>query len=94
MVEKVVQSSKEHSASGMQTTKDDIVKWTIRIVGGKKIGVIRLESFVPSNPAASVNDILLIIRELLVDQLKDTDCLIFDVRKNPGGFLLQPTDLS
>lgn len=85
MFKSVLAGSSIVETVSLQPTSDEIVKWAIYESPHGKMGVIRLESFTPSSPTASVNDIILIIRELLVDQLADTDCLVFDVRENPGG---------
>ncbi len=47
-------------------------------------GYLRLESFVPAN---GVDFTVSEVRRLLIEELADTDGLIFDVRNNGGGYI-------
>jgi hypothetical protein len=64
------------------TTADTEISYTIWKPESKKLGVIRLESFQPSTGDDSA---LAIIRNLLLNELKDTEALLFDLRDNGGG---------
>ncbi|KAH6568940.1 hypothetical protein BASA62_005180 [Batrachochytrium salamandrivorans] len=66
-------------------------RWTIWKSGGRSMGVIKIESFVPvlKDTKEDTNFMfsILTIRDLLVNQLKDTDSVMFDVRGNTGGLI-------
>ncbi|KAH6584431.1 hypothetical protein BASA61_007459 [Batrachochytrium salamandrivorans] len=72
-----------------EPTAIDGWSWAIWNNRGKKMGVIRIESFIPilrdTGEETNLIFLILTIRELLVNQLKDTDSVLFDVRDNPGG---------
>ncbi|KAH6581537.1 hypothetical protein BASA60_002369 [Batrachochytrium salamandrivorans] len=74
-----------------EDTKIDDLTWTIWKNGGKNMGVIRIDSFSPvlKDTKEVTNFMFLIatIRELLVNQLKDTNSILFDVRGNTGGLI-------
>jgi hypothetical protein len=67
---------------GYTTTADTEIRYTIWKPESKNLGVIRLESF---SPAIGFNSSLAIIRNLLLNELKDTEALLFDLRDNGGG---------
>ncbi|KAH6570484.1 hypothetical protein BASA60_007692 [Batrachochytrium salamandrivorans] len=60
-------------------------------VKGKRMGVIKIESFAPilrgTGEETSFMFLISIMRDLLIKQLKDTDAILFDVRGNPGGLI-------
>ncbi len=61
----------------MFMTPEKVVSYGIYEYEDVKMGIIRLDSFMPQlEDTKSIE----IIRGLLVKQLKDTDCLVFDVR--------------
>ena len=70
----------------MQPTTDPIVSWSIYKPESYNLGIIRLESFVPSgqNTESTIVDI---IKGLFLNELKGTAALIFDIRGNGGGYL-------
>ncbi|KAH6594069.1 hypothetical protein BASA50_006975 [Batrachochytrium salamandrivorans] len=74
-----------------EDTKIDGLLWTIWKNRGRNMGVIRIDSFSPvlKDTKEVTNFMFLIatIRELLVNQLKDTDSVLFDVRGNTGGLI-------
>jgi hypothetical protein len=69
----------------VKNTTDPDVDWAIYNKGESNMGIIYLRSFVPVNDDAE--QVLLLIRSLLVNELKDTDSLLFDVRNNGGGLV-------
>ena len=66
-------------------TSDSILSWSIYSRGTMKIGIILLDSFVPAS--STVDELLQTFRGLLVNELKDTDALLIDVRNNGGGYV-------
>ena len=70
----------------LQPTSDEIVSWTIYKPESHNLGIIRLESFVPSgqNTDTTIADI---IKGLLSNELKSTASVVFDIRGNGGGYL-------
>ena len=66
-------------------TKDDILSWSIYKKGESNVGIIRLDSFVPSSN--NVDLVLELFHGLLVRELRDTEALIIDVRSNGGGII-------
>ncbi|KAH6577351.1 hypothetical protein BASA60_004092 [Batrachochytrium salamandrivorans] len=74
-----------------EDTKIDDLTWTIWKNRGRNMGVIRIDSFSPvlKDTKEDTNFMVLIvtIRDLLVNQLKDTDSVLFDVRGNGGGLI-------
>ncbi|KAJ3342596.1 hypothetical protein HDU91_000518 [Kappamyces sp. JEL0680] len=69
-------------AISMHDTADDIVKWGL--YAPKNMGVIQLTSFVPVSAAGDAG-VFQIIRDLLLNELKDTDSVLMDLRDNGGG---------
>ncbi|KAI9207519.1 uncharacterized protein BJ171DRAFT_596543 [Polychytrium aggregatum] len=65
-----------------QSTPDTKLSWTIYKENGANLGVIFLADFEPST---SVTNIVALIRGLLVNELADTDAVVFDIRSNGGG---------
>ncbi|KAH6602101.1 hypothetical protein BASA61_001470 [Batrachochytrium salamandrivorans] len=74
-----------------EDTSIDGWRWAIWKTGERNMGVIKIESFSPvlKDTKEDTNFMfsILTIRDLLVNQLKDTDSILFDVRGNPGGFI-------
>ncbi|KAJ3079083.1 hypothetical protein HK102_004041 [Quaeritorhiza haematococci] len=66
-----------------QTTEEPIISWSTYQRGPTNLGIIRLESFSPS--ASTADGSIRILRRLLVNELKDTDALVIDIRDNGGG---------
>lgn len=69
----------------IKNTTDPAVDWAIYNKGESNMGIIYLRSFMPLKDDAP--SVLLLIRSLLVNQLKDTDSLLFDIRDNGGGLV-------
>ncbi|KAJ3389984.1 hypothetical protein HDU92_000730 [Lobulomyces angularis] len=67
-------------------TFDPLVSWNIYHKGSFDMGIIRLASFEPL-AETSEDQIVLLIRDLLVNELKDTHAVLFDLRGNPGGYI-------
>jgi hypothetical protein len=63
-------------------TSDPKVSWAIWKPETKNLGVIKLTSF---ELESDVKVTLKLIRDLLTNQLKDTNALVWDVRSNEGG---------
>jgi C-terminal processing protease CtpA/Prc len=71
------------SLVNVQRTEEPILTWTIHDPTNRNLGVIFLESFSPrGNDNLKVTKL---IRSLLLNQLKNTKSLVFDVRNNVGG---------
>jgi hypothetical protein len=63
-------------------TANPIVRWAIFEPQGRNMGIIYLSSFVSDFIGTTV-----LIRDLLLNQLKDTNSVIFDIRDNGGGII-------
>ncbi|KAH6559781.1 hypothetical protein BASA62_000175 [Batrachochytrium salamandrivorans] len=67
-----------------ETTDIDGLTWTIWRNGERNMGVIKIESFIlvlkDTKKITTFLFLALTIRNLLVDQLKDTDSIVFDIR--------------
>ncbi|KAJ1344796.1 hypothetical protein BSLG_000311 [Batrachochytrium salamandrivorans] len=78
-----------------KNTKIDDLAWTIWENGGRNMGVISIDSFSPvlkdTKKDTGFLFFILTIRYLLVNQLKNTDAILFDIRGNSGG-LVHATD--
>lgn len=61
-------------------TSDPIVKWAIYAPETKNLGVIAISSFEPLD--SNVSQLIKLIRGLLLNELKDTDSLLLDMRDN------------
>jgi hypothetical protein len=66
-------------------TADPIIRWAIYEPEKRNMGIIYMSSFVPANSDAT--RVTLLIRDLLLNQLKDTNSVIFDIRDNGGGIV-------
>ncbi|KAH6583795.1 hypothetical protein BASA61_007854 [Batrachochytrium salamandrivorans] len=70
-------------------TSIDGLTWAIWKNGERNMGVIKIDSFtlVLKDTKKDITFLFLIltIRDLLVNQLKDTDAILLDIRGNPGG---------
>jgi hypothetical protein len=76
-------SGKPQEPFVLKDTSDPIIKWGIYKPESKKLGVLFIEGFTPVD-----NDdfkVTLLIRSLLLNELKDTNGLIIDIRENGGG---------
>lgn len=71
----------------MKETDEPIISWSIYERRPTKMGIIRLESFMPEADQSGMMS-LEIIRSLLTNELADTDALIFDIRDNGGGLIV------
>ncbi|KAJ3077638.1 hypothetical protein HK102_005071, partial [Quaeritorhiza haematococci] len=69
----------------LNPTAEDILSWGTYNRGPTKLGIIRLESFSPAKVGSEGT--IQLIRNLLVNELKDTDALVFDIRDNGGGLI-------
>ncbi|KNC99789.1 uncharacterized protein SPPG_05166 [Spizellomyces punctatus DAOM BR117] len=76
----------DYANYNLRATASGIVKWTIYNNNNANLGFIRLASFteVDVEPKVAVNA----IRDLLVNELKDTAGLVIDVRGNGGGYIV------
>jgi C-terminal processing protease CtpA/Prc len=64
-------------------TSDSEITWAVYEPENRNLGIIYLTSFNPDG-FDSVRAIMM-IRDLLLNQLKDTNAILFDVRENGGG---------
>jgi hypothetical protein len=67
----------------LKDTSDPIIKWGIYKPESKKLGVLFIEGFTPVD--GDDYKVTLLIRSLLLNELKDTNGLIIDIRENGGG---------
>ncbi|KAJ3074866.1 hypothetical protein HK102_005711 [Quaeritorhiza haematococci] len=67
-------------------TENDIISWGTYQHTDMNLGIIKIESFLPKRNS-SAGETLLLVRKLLVDELRDTDALVFDVRDDGGGLV-------
>lgn len=72
--------SPSESKIQMFMTPEKIISYGIYDYEDIKMGIIRLDSFMPASDPSGTKSIE-IVRGLLVNQLKNTDCLVFDVRR-------------
>jgi hypothetical protein len=70
----------------LKPTEESIIQWSIYERRPTRIGIIRLESFMPETDESGMLSIE-IIRRLLINELRDTDAIVFDVRDNGGGLI-------
>lgn len=76
---------KSMASDGFTATAEPILRWrTIRNEDGT-FGVIKLESFVPET--LTVDQVVLTIKNLLLNELAATDGMILDLRDNGGGMI-------
>ncbi|MFD2178178.1 S41 family peptidase [Veronia pacifica] len=69
----------------LNPTGEPILNWAIIPKDGKKVGYMKLDSFVPVNgPEKMIGELI----NLIHYKMADTDSLIIDVRDNPGGYIL------
>ncbi|KAJ3089112.1 hypothetical protein HK102_007173 [Quaeritorhiza haematococci] len=57
--------------------------WESDTMPGKKLGIVRITSFMPSNTTS--DEFIAILREILISGADLVDAILFDVRGNPGG---------
>jgi hypothetical protein len=67
---------------------DDILDYTIYKPESKNLGVIFLKSFSPED--RNVNRVFQLIRGLLINELRNTNSVVFDIRENGGGIITLP----
>jgi hypothetical protein len=72
-------------ASIPTTNVDEIIDYAIYKPSTLNLGVIYLRSFLPSD--FNVQRIFNIIRSLLINQLSNTNAVVFDIRENGGGII-------
>lgn len=66
-------------------TVDPMVNWHIHRPNTKNLGVIHLDDFAPLN--VDSYKVAQLIQNLLMNELKDTSAILFDVRYNGGGLI-------
>jgi hypothetical protein len=73
--------------SGIEFTNTNIstLKWTIFDKDGDNMGIISLADFMPE--LGQMDSLIQIFRNLLVEELKDTNSILIDIRANPGGYI-------
>lgn len=64
-------------------TSDPIIKYGIYDPARTNLGVLVLESFVPI--AKNADNVVTLVRDLLLNQLANTKSLVIDIRNNGGG---------
>jgi hypothetical protein len=75
----------EFSKVTVNPTSDPAVRWAVYEPNNRNLGIIYLSSFVPAGSDAA--RVAFLIRDLLLNQLKDTNSLLFDIRDNGGGIV-------
>ncbi|KAJ3380463.1 hypothetical protein HDU92_005960 [Lobulomyces angularis] len=65
----------------------DTLQWARYEFLGTKLGVLRIDGFVPPD-GVDTDTTIGMIRSLLVNEFKDTDALVIDLRRNGGGSIL------
>ena len=71
--------------SGFKATADSSIFWTIHRPSTKNLGIIFIPSF---QPGTSATGAINVIRSLLLNELKDTKAVVFNVEANSGGDLV------
>jgi hypothetical protein len=66
----------------LNPTSERIISWGIWKPESKNLGVIQMTSF---SPTLQTREAVLLIRNLLLNELKDTNALLWDIRSNGGG---------
>ncbi|KAJ1343600.1 hypothetical protein BSLG_001869 [Batrachochytrium salamandrivorans] len=72
----------------LNTTNSSFIHWGVWKPLSKNLGVIQLDTFEPQVTNTTTDPILAAIhtlRNLLTNELKDTNSVVLDVRGNPGG---------
>lgn len=82
---KKIKNAKSNLASGYTDTAEPILKYKILKNSNGTFGVLRLESFVPE--VLSVPEVIVTVKKLLLNELKNTDGMILDLRNNGGGMI-------
>ncbi|KAH9248990.1 hypothetical protein BASA81_013334 [Batrachochytrium salamandrivorans] len=83
-----ISSSRQKPAVSMNPTDVTEVTWGIYQPESTNMGIIRLDSFDPEDVGTNslaIEKAIMIVRSLLVNELKDTKSVIYDLRGNPGG---------
>ncbi|KAH6578077.1 hypothetical protein BASA60_003799 [Batrachochytrium salamandrivorans] len=83
-----ISSSRQKSAVSMNPTDVTEVTWGIYQPESTNMGIIKLDSFDPEEigtKSLAIEKAIMIVRSLLVNELKDTNSVIYELRGNPGG---------
>ena len=64
--------------------RDNIIIWDVLNFKGYKLGFFKFETFLVQKPMTP-RELLLKFRNILINEMKDTDALLIDVRDNGGG---------
>jgi hypothetical protein len=83
LLEKAFGSVSDRVPLEMKIAEDQVIRYAIYKPESHNMGIISLSSFFPT--VITFDRMIDLIRELLVTELKDTSCLLFDVRDNGGG---------
>ncbi|KAH6577709.1 hypothetical protein BASA60_003906 [Batrachochytrium salamandrivorans] len=89
-IQKLLFSDADSAAIVMKPTAVTSIFWSIYQPNGKNMGVIRLSDFQPKDPSTQTEAVergVMIIRNLLTNEMKDTKSVIFELRGNPGGYI-------
>ncbi|KAH9259886.1 hypothetical protein BASA82_001201 [Batrachochytrium salamandrivorans] len=81
-------SSEQKSAVSMNPTDVTKISWGIYKSESANMGVIKLDGFSPENigiKGLAVEKAVMIVRSLLVNELKDTKSVMYELRGNSGG---------
>ncbi|KAH6585673.1 hypothetical protein BASA50_001007 [Batrachochytrium salamandrivorans] len=83
-----ISSSRQKPAVSMNPTDVTEVTWGIYQPESTNMGIIKLDSFDPEDVGTNslaIEKAIMIVRSLLVNELKDTKSVIYELRGNPGG---------
>ncbi|KAH6583295.1 hypothetical protein BASA61_008077 [Batrachochytrium salamandrivorans] len=95
-IQKLIFPDADSASLVMKPTAVTSVFWSIYQPKGKNMGVITLSDFQPKDPSTRAEAIergVMIIRNLLTNEMKDTRSVIFELRGNPGGYIAFATFL-
>ncbi|KAH9256782.1 hypothetical protein BASA81_005076 [Batrachochytrium salamandrivorans] len=88
-------SSEQKSAVSMNPTDVTKISWGIYKSESANMGVIKLDGFSPENigiKGLAVEKAVMIVRSLLVNELKDTKSVMYELRGNSGEHLVNKKD--
>ncbi|KAH6588477.1 hypothetical protein BASA50_010703 [Batrachochytrium salamandrivorans] len=83
-----ISNSRQRPAVSMNPTDVTEVTWGIYQPESTNMGIIKLGSFDPEETGTkslAIEKAIMIVRSLLVNELKDTNSVIYELRGNPGG---------